>query len=104
LCNRDVAAVIHAGKYVILKAVRFESANTRGGADVIDRIADGRTDLVFDYLATGQPATSKDKDGTSLVNWGAYYEDVNAIKFLLAQGETLQSLRLGETFGQVRHT
>jgi ankyrin repeat protein len=60
---------------------------------VIDRIADGRTDLLFDYIAAGHPATSKDKDGTSLINWCAYYGDVSAIKFLLANGETLPSLR-----------
>ena len=60
---------------------------------MIDRIADGRTDLVFDYIAAGHPATSKDKDGTSLINWCAYYGDVSAIKFLLANGETLPSLR-----------
>jgi ankyrin repeat protein len=59
---------------------------------LIDRIADGRTDLVFDYVATGQPATSKDGNGTSLINWCAYYGDVSAIKFLLANGESLPSL------------
>ena len=64
---------------------------------MIDRIADGRTDLVFDYIAEGHPATSKDKDGTSLINWCAYYGDVSAIKFLLAHGETLQAM--GEDLG-----
>jgi len=64
---------------------------------VIDRIADGRTDLVFDYIAAGHPATSKDKDGTSLINWCAYYGDVSAIKFLLANGEALPSL--GDNLG-----
>ena len=59
---------------------------------MIDRIADGRTDLVFDYIAAGHPATSKDKDGTSLINWCAYYGDVSAIKFLLDHGETLQAM------------
>ncbi|MGC1449710.1 MAG: ankyrin repeat domain-containing protein [Candidatus Sulfotelmatobacter sp.] len=64
---------------------------------MIDRIADGRTDLVFDYIAAGHPAISKDKDGTSLINWCAYYGDVSAIKFLLANGETLPSL--GDNLG-----
>ena len=64
---------------------------------MIDRIADGRTDLVFDYIAAGHPAISKDKNGTSLINWCAYYGDVSAIKFLLANGETLPSL--GENLG-----
>jgi ankyrin repeat protein len=59
---------------------------------MIDRIADGRTDLVFDYVTEGRPATSKDRNGTSLMQWCAYYGDVSAIKFLLAKGESLQSL------------
>jgi len=67
------------------------------GADVIDRIAEGRTDLVFNYLAAGHLATSKDRDETSLINWCAYYGDVSAIKFLLANGESLQSL--GDNLG-----
>jgi len=64
---------------------------------VIDRIADGRTDLVFDYIGEGHPATSKDGNGTSLIEWCAYYGDVSAIKFLLTKGESLQSL--GDNFG-----
>jgi ankyrin repeat protein len=59
---------------------------------VIDRIQDGRTDLVFDYVREGNPANSKDSDGTSLLQWCAYHGDVSAIRFLLANGESLQSL------------
>src|SRR5579864_7685292 len=57
-----------------------------------ERIAEGRTDLVFDYVAQGNPATSKAPDGASLIQWCAYYGDVSAIRFLLAQGESLHSL------------
>jgi len=60
---------------------------------IIKQIADGRTDLVFDYLAAGHPVTSADKDGTSLIKWCAYYGDVSAIRFLLANGESIQSVR-----------
>jgi uncharacterized protein len=59
---------------------------------MLDRITDGRTDLVFDYLAQGHPATSKDARGTTLIEWCAYYGDVSAIKFLLSKGESLGSL------------
>ena len=59
---------------------------------IIKQIADGRTDLVFDYLAAGHAATSADADGTSLIKWCAYYGDVSAIRFLLANGESIQSL------------
>jgi uncharacterized protein len=64
---------------------------------VLERIADGRTDLVFDYLAQGHPATAKDQNGVSLIKHCAYYGDVSAIRFLLANGERLQSL--GENLG-----
>jgi uncharacterized protein len=59
---------------------------------LLDQIADGRTDFVFDYLAAGHAATSADKNGVSLMKWCAYYGDVSAIKFLLASGESIQSL------------
>src|SRR6185369_16173475 len=59
---------------------------------IIKQITDGRTDLVFDFLAAGHAATSTDEDGTRLVKWCAYYGDVSAIRFLLANGESLQSL------------
>jgi ankyrin repeat protein len=59
---------------------------------LIQRIADGRTDLVFEFLSEGNPATAKDAGGVSLLQWCAYYGDVSAIKFLLRNGESLQSL------------
>lgn len=63
---------------------------------MLDRIVDGRTDLVFEYLAQGHAADSTDASGVSLIKWCAYYGDVSAIRYLLAQGETLSSL--GENF------
>jgi ankyrin repeat protein len=62
---------------------------------MLDRIADGRTDLVFDYIAAGNPATATVHQ-VSLIRYCAYYGDVSAIKFLLANGETLEAL--GENF------
>lgn len=63
----------------------------------MERITDGRTDLLFDYLAEGHPADSKDADGVSLIEWAAYFGDVSAIRYLLAHGEKLESL--GEDLG-----
>jgi ankyrin repeat protein len=63
---------------------------------MLDRISNGRTDLVFDYLAEGHAANSTDRNGVSLIKWCAYYGDVSAIRFLLANGESLESL--GENF------
>lgn len=59
---------------------------------ILDQIADGRTDLVFDYLAHGNAATAIDEGGVSLIKWCAYFGDVSAIRFLLANGESLASL------------
>jgi ankyrin repeat protein len=59
---------------------------------ILDRISDGRTDLVFDYISAGHAANSTDTNGVSLIKWCAYYGDVSAIRFLLANGESLGSL------------
>src|ERR1700731_966376 len=64
---------------------------------MLDRIRDGRTDLIVDYLADGHAATSTDRNGVSLIKWCAYYGDVSAIRFLLASGESLGSL--GDNLG-----
>jgi ankyrin repeat protein len=59
---------------------------------MLDEIIDGRTDLVFEYIAAGNSPGTKGADGVSLVQWCAYYGDVSAIKFLMANGATLESL------------
>lgn len=59
---------------------------------MMEEIADGRTDLVFEYLAQGHAADSKDNDGVSLLKWCVYYGDVSAMRFLLMKGERLDSL------------
>ena len=59
---------------------------------MLDRIAAGRTDLVFDFLAQGHAPDYKDLNGISLIRWCAYYGDVSAIKFLHSRGATLDAL------------
>src|SRR5436190_781256 len=59
---------------------------------ILDRIRDGRTDLVFDCASAGLSADATDSNGVSLIRWCAYYGDVSAIRFLLANGESLESL------------
>lgn len=56
------------------------------------QIADGRTDLVFDYLAQGNSASCRGDDGVSLIQWCAYHGDVSAIRFLVSRGASLQEL------------
>src|SRR5215467_13897524 len=60
--------------------------------DLLDKIVEGRTDLVFEFLAEGNPATFADKDGVTLIQWCAYYGDVSAIKYLLSKGASLEAL------------
>lgn len=59
---------------------------------MLEKITDGRTDLVFEYLAEGHPANATDRAGVSLIQWCAYYGDVSAMKFLLANGAPLDAL------------
>ncbi|MBI3414367.1 MAG: hypothetical protein HY043_03445 [Verrucomicrobia bacterium] len=65
-------------------------------ATILQQLANGRTDLVFDCVSATHPADSTDADGVSLIKWCAYYGDVSTIRFLLAHGESLKSL--GENF------
>jgi len=59
---------------------------------MIEQIADGRTDLVFEYLAQGESAKSTDQHGILLIRLCTYHGDVSAIRFLLENGEALESL------------
>ena len=58
---------------------------------LIERIRDGRCDLVFELPANGNAAAS-DANGVPLIRWCAYYGDVSAVRHLLAHGEALDSL------------
>jgi len=59
---------------------------------LFQQLQDGRTELVFDLLARGVPANFKDAHGVALIRHCAYYGDVSAIRFLLLNGERLESL------------
>jgi ankyrin repeat protein len=65
--------------------------------NLMEQIANGRTDLVFELLASGMPAGARDAKGISLVQHCAYYGDVSALKFLVSQGASLADL--GDNFG-----
>ncbi|HEU4522329.1 MAG TPA: ankyrin repeat domain-containing protein [Thermoanaerobaculia bacterium] len=64
---------------------------------MLQRIIDGRTDLVFEYLAERKISQAMDADGRPLILWCAYYGDVSAIRFLVQKGEALAAL--GENLG-----
>ena len=60
--------------------------------DRIQRIADGRTDLVLDHLGAGGSPGAADAQGTTLLQWCAYHGDVSALRRLLEAGATLDGL------------
>ena len=64
---------------------------------LLNEIAAGRTDGVFEFLAAGGSASAATEDGVPLVAHCAYYGDVSALKFLLANGASLRPL--GENLG-----
>lgn len=59
---------------------------------LIHRITEGRTDLVYELVASGHSATSTDEHGTQMLSWCAYYGDVSAIKYLLQNGASVHEL------------
>ena len=61
-------------------------------SDILTRIGEGRTDLVFEYFSEGQPAELKDRSGTPLILYCADAGDVSAVRFLLSKGESLASI------------
>lgn len=64
---------------------------------MLQKLMDGRTDLVFELIAGGQPPSTSELGGTSLIAWCAYHGDVTAVRYLLQNGETLDSL--GDNWG-----
>ena len=63
---------------------------------LLHRIANGRTDLVWECVAQGISIDAS-IDGATPLGWSAYYGDVSALRFLLEQGGSLGSL--GDNFG-----
>ena len=64
---------------------------------LLEQIARGRTDLVFEFVSEGRAASARDAQGVSLVQHSAYYGDVSALKFLLNHGASLADL--GDNLG-----
>ncbi|WP_447726937.1 ankyrin repeat domain-containing protein [Sphingomonas koreensis] len=63
---------------------------------MLERIAAGRTDLIFDWIAGGgDPGASV--EGAELIGWCAYYGDVSAMRRLVEAGVPFD--RLGRNLG-----
>jgi hypothetical protein len=54
---------------------------------MIERIVNGRTDLVHDLVEAGGGAGLADAHGNPIIRWCAYYGDVSAVRLLLRHGE-----------------
>lgn len=67
---------------------------TDSPSSAVQRIADGRTDLVCD-LPAGEG--SDDETLTTALRWAAYYGDVTAVRVLVSRGVPLHAL--GENLG-----
>lgn len=59
---------------------------------MLERIAAGRTDFVFDWVESGG-AIDASVDGGTLLRWCDYYGDVSAVKFLLSKGANVAELK-----------
>lgn len=58
---------------------------------MLERVADGRTDLVVAHLAAGGAPTAE-VGGASLLHWCAHHGDISAMRLLLAHGAALHAL------------
>lgn len=68
-------------------------------ADILDRIAKGRTDLVFDLLALPDWRETLREGAIRPLDWFVYYGDVTALKALLAVGGDLTGVDLDAELG-----
>ena len=59
---------------------------------LLDRIAAGRTDLVFEHMLQGGRADAHDSTGVSLLSLCSRYGDVSAVRYLMQHGERLESV------------
>lgn len=60
-------------------------------ARLLQRIANGRCDLILDRLGDGGSPDAR-VDGASLLQWAAYYGDVTALRVLMERGQALSEL------------
>lgn len=59
---------------------------------IIQEITNGKTGLVVEFVEAGHSPHTRDARGVSLMQWCAYYGDVNAIQYLMSKGVPLSEL------------
>lgn len=67
--------------------------------DILDRISRGRTDAVFDFLGLDDWRESLSEGPVRPMQWFVYYNDVTALKAVVAAGGDLGSLDLNTELG-----
>lgn len=68
-------------------------------ADMLARIADGRTDLVFDLLKLADWRAALNEGAVKAAQWFVYYNDTTALKAILNGGGDLSSISLDDELG-----
>ncbi len=68
-------------------------------ASILERIAEGRTDLVFELLRLPDWRQTLDEGQIEPLRWFIYYNDVTALKAVLEAGGDLSSIDLNEGLG-----
>lgn len=68
-------------------------------ARILDRIAHGRTDLVFDLLRIPGGLTALESGETTALQWFVYFGDVTALRAAAEAGSRFASVDLGRELG-----
>jgi uncharacterized protein len=68
-------------------------------SEILKRIADGRTDLVFDLLALPDWRSAIVEQQINALQWFVYYNDTTALKAVLATGGDLNGIDLNAELG-----
>lgn len=66
---------------------------------ILERVSRGRTDLVFDLLGLPDWRDVLDEGDVKPLQWFVYYNDVTALKAVLAAGGDLKSIDLDDELG-----
>ena len=67
--------------------------------NILHRISQGRTDLVVELMKDPQWKAHLNAGPVKLIQWLVYYNDTTAIRLVLANGGTLDSINLDEELG-----
>ncbi|WP_235298135.1 ankyrin repeat domain-containing protein [Portibacter marinus] len=67
--------------------------------DIVRKISQGRTDLIFDLMAKKGWKERLFQDRIKILQWLVYYDDLTAIKAVIHNGGTLESININDELG-----